>query len=854
MTRGELRLYLGAAPGVGKTYAMLSEAHRRAGRGADVVIGFVEPHGRQAVAERIGDIEVVGRITVERDGATFEEMDVDAVLARRPEIAVVDELAHSNAAGCRNAKRWQDVHELLDAGITVLSTLNIQHLDSLHDVVAQVTGVDERETIPDEVVRDAEQVELVDMTPEALRRRMAHGNVFAPEKLDAALGNYFRIGNLTALRELALLWLADKVDDQLERYRAEQGIGGPWEARERVVVALAGGPEGETLIRRGARIAGRGKGADLLAVYVTRSDDLADGDPALLAKHRLLIEGLGGTFHQVAGRDVPEALLDFARAKGATQLVIGASRRGRFAQILSPGIGVTVTSRSGPIDVHLVTHSEVGSPRRRERAKSALSSTRRLTGFALAIFGLPLVTTMLLLLRDQILLPTDVLVVLAAVIAVTLIGGLWPALVAATAGFLQLNFFFTEPRHSLIIADLEEVLALVIFLVVAVSVSAMVDLAARRSRDAARASADAQLLATVAGSVLGGERPMTALLERLRETFGLDAVTVLERDPDTPRRPGAGRDDPAWRIVATVGKQPALTPADGDAAVPADDDVVLVLSGHRLPAADQHIAEAFAAQAAIALRQQRLAEEAAAVRPLTEADKMRTALLAAVSHDLRTPLASAKASVTSLRDSEIAFSDDDRAELLATADESLDRLSRLVANLLDMSRLQAGVLGVSSSVVGLEEVVPRALDELGAPGRAVRLRIPEDLPAVVADPGLLERILVNVLANALRFSPSERPPVITASRHAGSVELRVVDRGPGIPESQRDEVFLPFQRLGDRNMHTGVGLGLALSSGLAEAMGGTLRPETTPGGGLTMVLTLESADTSGPRATRAELA
>ena len=281
------------------------------------------------------------------------------------QVAVVDELAHTNVPGSRNEKRWQDIQELLDAGITVLSTVNIQHLESLNDVVEEITGVPQRETVPDEIVRRADQVELVDQTPEALRRRMVHGNIYVPEKIDAALGNYFRIGNLTALRELALLWLADKVDEQLDRYRAEQGIAGTWEARERVVVALTGGPEGETLIRRAARIAARTKGADLLAVHVTRSDGLAGADPALLAKQRVLVESLGGTYHEVVGNDIPTALLDFARGVNATQLVLGASRRGRFAQIFAPGVGVTTTAHSGSIDVHLVTHEQIGRGRRR---------------------------------------------------------------------------------------------------------------------------------------------------------------------------------------------------------------------------------------------------------------------------------------------------------------------------------------------------------------------------------------------------------------------------------------------------------------------------------------------------------
>ncbi len=852
MARGQLRIYLGAAPGVGKTYTMLEEAHRRKGRGTDVVIGFVETHGRAQTEKLIGDLEVVPRKTMEYRGATFTEMDVDAVLARQPQVALVDELAHTNVPGSRNAKRWQDIQELLDAGITVLSTVNIQHLESLNDVVEQITGITQRETVPDQIVRQADQVELTDMTPEALRRRMVHGNVYQADKIDAALGNYFRVGNLTALRELALLWLADKVDEQLDRYRAEHHIGKTWEARERVVVALTGGPEGETLIRRAARIAARSKGTDLMAAHVARSDGLAGADPALLARQRILVESLGGTYHQVVGGDVPTALLDFARGVNATQLVLGASRRGRFAQIFSPGVGVTTTAHSGTIDVHLVTHEQIGQGRRRPMIMAAaLSPRRRVAGFVAAVVGLPLLTYVLHLLRDELSLPSNILLFLAAVVAIALLGGLWPALLAAVGGSLLLNYFFAPPIYTFTIAERENILALVVFVAVAAAVAAVVDLAARRTREAARASADASTLATVAGSVLRGDRPLTALLERLRETFGLETVTLLERRPGAGTGPDQQRDPSAWKVAATVGGQPCATPGEGDVevpvAVPGDkglggDGLALVLRGHPLPAADRRVVEAFAAQAAIALRQERLAEEAAAARPVVEADRMRTALLAAVSHDLRTPLASAKAAVTSLRSQEVSFSDDDREELLAAAEESLDKLGRLVANLLDMSRLQAGVLGLTLTDIGIEEAVPRALDDLGEPAHVVRLRIPDDLPAVRADPALLERVLVNVIGNAMRFSPGDKPPMLTASDRDGQVELRVIDYGPGIPESDRDKVFMPFQRLGDRDNDTGVGLGLALSRGLAEAMGGSLTPETTPGGGLTMVLALPVAE------------
>jgi two-component system sensor histidine kinase KdpD len=352
------------------------------------------------------------------------------------------------------------------------------------------------------------------------------------------------------------------------------------------------------------------------------------------------------------------------------------------------------------------------------------------------------------------------------------------------------------------------------------------------------------MLAAVAGSVLRGARPLQALLERLRETFGLDAVTLLERRPDAPQTPEYFDDPDAWQMAACVGGPPCATPGQGNTTVPVTEDLVLALTGRALPASDRRIIEAFAAQAAVALRQEQLAEEVAKARPLAETDRMRTALLAAVSHDLRTPLASAIAAVASLRSSEVAFSEHDKQELLATAAESLDRLARLVNNLLDMSRLQAGALGVTTAAIWLEDAVPTALDELGTAGRTVRVRIPDDLSAASGDPGLLQRVLVNVIGNALRFSPPDRPPMVTASEHGDQVELRVIDHGPGVPEDQRDEMFLPFQRRGDRDNESGIGLGLALSRGLIEAMGGTLTPETTPGGGLTMVLALQSADSA----------
>src|SRR5438067_36668 len=446
--RGELRIYLGAAPGVGKTFAMLGEARRRLERGTDVVVGLVETHGRQKTAELLEGLEIVPRRRGVHRGHEFTELATDAVLARKPEVAIVDELAHTNIPGSRNSKRWQDILELLEAGIDVLSTVNVQHLQSLNDVVEKITGIAQQETVPDEVVRNAEQVELVDITPEALRRRLAHGNVYPAVRIDAALGNYFRPGNLTALRELALLWVADQVDTALQRYRAEQQITDTWEARERVVVAITGGPESETIIRRASRIAVRA-GAELLVLHILRGDGLAGLGPAEVGKYRKLAEDLGATFHTVVGDDVPNALLDFARGVNATQLVLGTSRRSRAARLFDEGIGAAVVALSGPIDVHMVTHEAASGRFRAWLGRSPLKPSRRLAGWVLSVLGPALATAVGLALRARLDLSTDVVDYFLATVVVALVGGLGPAVVASVISAGLLNFFFTEPYYSL---------------------------------------------------------------------------------------------------------------------------------------------------------------------------------------------------------------------------------------------------------------------------------------------------------------------------------------------------------------------------------------------------------------------
>ena len=830
--RGSLRVYLGASPGVGKTFAMLNEGRRAHERGADVVVGFVETHGRERTAEQVGDLEVVPRRKIEYRDATFEEMDVDAVLARNPERALVDELAHTNVPGSRNEKRWQDVEELLAAGIDVISTVNIQHLESLNDVVEGITGIRQRETIPDDVVRAADQVELVDQTPEALRRRMAHGNIYKPEKIDAALSNFFRTGNLSALRELALLWLADKVDVGLEEYRHRHGIRSSWETRERVVVAVTGAPGTEGLIRRAARIAQRAHG-ELLGVHIVGDEGLASGG-GLIAEHRDLLEDMGGEYHEVSGSDVGAALVEFARAENATQIVLGASHRSRWAELTKGSIINRVIRASGPIDVHVISHEHVAAPpsassSNAPRARRSPMSIRRVgAGFATAAVGLAVLTVVLAGLREHVGLPSTLLLYLALVVTVAGIGGTWPALGAAVVAFLCANWYFTPPIHTWTISEGQNVLALLVFLGVALFVSRFVDAAARRATEAARARSSASTLARLAAT-MGEEDPLPALLSHLRTAFDLRGVAVLRKD------------DGDWVVESADGESPPMTPSAADLVEELGGGIALAISGPSIAAEDRLVLNAFAAQLAAVLEHRRLRVEAGRAQALAEANALRSSLLQAVSHDLRTPLASIKAAVTSLGQPDVEWSDEDEQEFLRTVNEESDRLTSLVENLLDMSRINAGVLQPAMRPVALEEVVPSALYSLGRRASMVVANVSESLPPVLADAGLLERVLANVIDNAVRVTPPHEHVAVEASAFEGRMEIRVVDRGPGIPRQKRDDVFQPFQRLGDTQAGMGVGLGLAVARGFVAAMGAAIDIDDTPGGGTTITVTLPIA-------------
>jgi two-component system, OmpR family, sensor histidine kinase KdpD len=848
VARGKLRLYLGAAPGVGKTYAMLNEGWRRKERGTDVVVGWVQEHGRPQTDAQIRDLPVFPRRTVEYRGQTFEEMDVAGLLARKPQLVLVDELAHTNVPGSGHAKRWEDVQDLLDAGINVISTINLQHLESLNDVVERITGVAQQETVPDPVVRAADQIELVDMAPEALRRRLAHGNVYPPGRVDAALANYFRVGNLTALRELALLWVADRVDEELHDYRERHDIAGAWETKERVVVSLTGSPGSAVLVRRAARMAMRTK-AELVGVHVRTDDGLSDAGTEGLRRNRALLDDLGGRYVEVVGADVAPALVQVARAENATQLVLGATHRSRLAEFIRGSvINSVIRAAGGALDVHVIAtdtarddgtdrekSSEVrapnaAAPRNRRQLLSPLSARRRAAAVIIGVIGFPLLTVVLTSTRSHTDLSTALSSYLVLVVIVAATGGAWPAMLAAIAGFLLSNYYFAPPVHTFTIADARDVLALVMFLVTAGVVSVLVDLSARRTATAIRARSDARMLARVAGRMVSPEgNPLPSLLDELVVAFHQQSAAILQIDPGSIGGPGS--------IVAAAGGTPLARPDGGSLALPLTEDHVLVLQGPGLTPEERDILTAFAAQLATALESDRLHAEAAEADSLARANQLRSALLAAVSHDLRTPLASIKAASSSLLSDQLDFGPDETEILLHTIDDEADRLSALVENLLDMSRLETGGMDVLRRSTDVEELVEAALGSLGPRGDGVTVDIDVDVPAIYTDAALVERVVANLIDNAILHGEG-RLVRVEAGFVAGRVDIRVVDHGPGIRAQDSDRVFLPFQRLGDTENRTGVGLGLALSKGFLQAVGGELDLEDTPGGGCTMVVRL----------------
>jgi two-component system sensor histidine kinase KdpD len=619
------------------------------------------------------------------------------------------------------------------------------------------------------------------------------------------------------------------VDEAVAQYRQLHGIDQPWETKERVVIALAGAAGGEVVVRRAARLAMR-SGAELVGLFVRPTHELSEEEERVLPAQRELLEQLGGRYQEVVGDDVGASLLAFAKAENATQIVLGASRRSRLAELIHGSPIARVIRDAGDVDVHVISYESAAKPTRRmsRRPDNAIGGVRIGLAWAIAAIGLPLVTWLLLSVGGSAELYTVLFVYLLLAVATGSIGGALPAVATAVAGFLLANWYFAHPVRTLTIADPDQLFALFAFLVVSSTVGLLVGLTSRRSAEARRARAQAEALAattTVGHPVFVSD--LDVLLRRVREVLALDAVSVMRRSGDN------------WEVLAWDGSEALENQSDGSDSISLTGDTSLVILGGRLTADDRTVLRAFAAQMVQAIERTRLEIEVESAESIAETDRLRTALLRAVSHDLRTPLATIKASLTSLLETQVAWTPEETVSFLEIALEETERLNRLVGRLLDASRVQVGAVHVLHRTVGLDEVVTSALSGFRADAERLEVEISEELPEVDTDPDLLERVLANLVENALTWSPPDRAVRITAGAVAGRIDLRIGDRGPGIPREAREQVFQPFQRLGDSAGREGVGLGLAVARGLLEAMGNELIIEDTPGGGTTMVIALQ---------------
>ncbi|WP_166969532.1 DUF4118 domain-containing protein [Brevibacterium atlanticum] len=872
--RGTLTVFLGYAPGVGKTVAMLEAAATAADNGRDVVIGIVEDHGRAFTRSLAEGFETIARRPVDYRGRTFDELDTEAVLTRAPELVIIDELAHTNVPSDDSVggdgtethlgggttpspprtKRWEDVEAILAAGIDVFTTVNIQHLESLGDVVGAIIGRNQAERVPDPFLRAADEVELIDISPAALRTRLIDGRIYAAEKVDAAMSNYFRLGNLIALRELALLWLADRVDEGLEKYRDEKGIRATWAARDRILVAVTGGPESTTLIRRGLRIAGRVAGRELHVVHVIEPDGTRrSGAPHLLSA-RELAEANHAVWHTVVGDDVAKALIEFARTLNASQIVLGVSRTPWYRRMFGPGVANRVISAAADIDVHMVTHAQAARFWKidRERTReNPLSRLRRILGWIVGALAPLLLTALFVGLGPgSTSLSMNFLAYITVVVLVALIGGLWPAVMTAVFGAGLINFFFTHPVNSLSVRQLENILALVIFVAVAVAVATVVDQAARRSRQAQAAEHEAGVLSELAGSMIAEGDSPEAMVAGIRTSFALDGVTLFVHGDRT----GDGN------VAAASAGEPIASRAEASEVIDLDEDTSLALKGRPLSAGEQRILDAYAGRLLRVLTESALQRSRTEAKELSAGNAVRTALLTAVSHDLRTPLGAITTATSTLLLDEIELSDDDQRLMLETIEHGAQRLEKLIDNLLDMSRIQSGAVTISTAPVLVADVVASALDELdgqsqeaategdgasagiaidGDGGRGSQPPITVDVDPetwIDVDAGLVERVLVNIIENSVKYGAGA-PITIDASTGTEAVHLRVADSGPGVAEEALESIFTPFTRLDESNTK-GLGLGMAVALGLCRAMDIELSAEPTPGGGFTAVLTI----------------
>jgi two-component system sensor histidine kinase KdpD len=855
--RGKLKIFFGFAPGVGKTYRMLQVARDLALHHEDVVIGVVETHERQETAALVEGLEVLPRKKLEHRGRVLDELDLDAALARRPKVILIDELAHTNAPGSRHPKRWQDVEELLDAGIDVLSTMNVQHVESLNDVVAQITHVTVRETVPDGLLDRADAIELVDIAPEELLQRLTEGKVYLAEQAKRATEHFFRRGNLLALRELALRRTAQHVDEDVREYRQEHGVVATWPAGEQILVCVGPSPTSARLIRAAARMAA-GLRCRWVAVYVESAAirGSSELERERLEAHLRVAESLGAVVTRLTGVRVSDALLTYARRHNVTRIIIGKPTHSRLRDRLRGSLLDEVVRGSGDIDVHVISgDSTEGAPQPPRQPSARLDPRQYIAATALTAVTLGLA----LLLRSFLELPDLEMLFLLTVMVTAMWLGRGPSLLAATLGVACYDFFFVPPFHTFSVSDHKYFLTFAMMFGVGLAISTLAGRLRRQEREASAREERTSVL-----YALTKELAATNIPEQIAAIAARHAATVF----DAHALVLAPNAESGLQIVGRSSSDAQLDAKDlgvakwafehdqlaglGTDTLPGSQALCAPLRmGHvrlgvlaliltkdaTLTAEQRAFLDLFCRQVAVALETTRLAEEARVSALKAKTEEMRSSLLSAVSHDLRTPLASITGAATTLRDDELSA--DTRSELVESIVDEAERLERLVGNLLDMTRLEAGGITLKSDWVPLDEIVGSALTRLEKRlvDRPVQVELASGLPLLRVDPVLLQQLFVNLLENADKYTPAGSPIVVRARLVDRRVSIDVIDRGPGLPEGAEEKIFEKFYR-GPHARASGVGLGLAICRGIAEIHGGTLVAHNQPGGGAVFHLEL----------------
>ena len=847
--RGKLKVFLGAAPGVGKTFAMLQNARRLKADGVDVLVGLVETHGRSETAVLLEGLDLLPRRQVNYRGGIIEEFDLDAALARKPKLIVVDELAHTNAPDCRHPKRWQDVEELLDARIDVWTALNIQHLESLADVVSHVTGIVVRETVPDRVLAGAQDVVLVDITPGELIQRLHEGKVYLPQTARRATQNFFTPRNLTALRELALRRTADRVDDQMVDFLRQGAIEGPWETSDHLLVSVAADEHAGILVRKGGRLATR-LNASWVVVHVERRGH-EESDPTRLKQIDdafSLAERLGGQTQRLSATDMVAELLRYARRENATQIVVGRSRSGWLRRLMGGSFPGAVVRQAADIAIHVVTASRDEAPPARRWPHP--ETKRFWPGFVAAAVAVAAAVGVGEGLTQFLTLPNLSMVFLLAVLACAARYGLWSAVAASFLSFLAYNFFFIPPIYTFTVAEPQELLALLVFLLVAVSTGTLAGRVHDQAQAVRQRAEHSESLYDFSRKLAGAAKlddVLWAAAAHLQKTVGGSVAFLIPEDgdlqvriawpPDAELNEGemsaarwafAKNEIAGWRTntLPNLAKQfrPLVTPRGPVGALGFEP----MARGEAPTPEFERALNAILEQTALAVDRSLLIGEAVRAAALEDNEKLRTTLLASLSHDLRTPLASIAGAVSTLRQLRDKLSPAKADELLESVEEETERLTRFIANLLDMSRIESGALKVKQDYVDIADCI-RAAVERGKKsfgGSSVETSVAADLPYIRGDAHLLEQVLFNLLDNAHKYGGGAGA-IIHARREGEHAYISVTDEGPGIKPADLTRVFEKFYRGGRPDgRKAGTGLGLSICKGLVEAMGGKIEAQS----------------------------